>query len=640
MKIGVYICHCGTNIAGTVDVAKVREFAKTLPGVVVSRDYRYMCSDPGQELIKKDIKELSLDRVVVAACTPRMHEPTFRQAISEAGLNPYLLDIANIREQCSWTHKDREKATDKARDLIRMAVAKARLLEPLDAKEVGVTHSALVIGGGIAGIQAALDIAEEGFKVYLVEKDPSIGGRMAQLDKTFPTLDCSACILTPKMVDAARHPNIELLTYSEVVKIDGYIGNFKVKVLRKPRYVDEEKCNGCGDCASSCPYMLYPHEFDMGLRRRGNIYIPFPQAVPLIYVIDGEHCTRCGNCNVICEPRAIDFYQKPKEIELNVGAIVMATGYDVMEPALKPEFKYGVYDNVITGMELERLCSASGPTEGKIIVKGKEPKKIVFIQCVGSRDEKTNTYCSRVCCMYTAKHAHLVKEKVHDAEVTVFYIDVRAFGKGFEEFYDRVRKEGIIYRRGNVGEVVRSADGKGLIVKAEDTLLGELVEVEADLVVLATAIVPKKDAEKMARLLNISRGADKFFLEAHPKLRPVDTLTDGVFLAGCCQGPKDIPDTVAQASGAAARACGILSKERWKVEGITATINEEICAGCGVCEEICPFGAIEVADVAKVNAILCKGCGACSAACPSGANKQKHFRPNQIMAMVDAALEA
>jgi heterodisulfide reductase subunit A len=639
MRIGCYICHCGLNIAGVVDVARVRESIASLPDVLICRDYRYICSDPGQELIKNDIKEKNLDRVVVAACSPRMHEPTFRGCVKEAGLNPYLFEMANIREQCSWVHLDREKATEKAEELVKMAVSRARLLEPLKEIEVDVIPRVLVIGGGIAGIQASLDLADSGYDVFLVEREPSIGGRMAQLDKTFPTLDCSACILTPKMVDVARNPRIKLITYAEVKEVEGYIGNFRVKILKKPRYVDEEKCNGCGECAPVCPYIRTPHEFDAGLRKRGNIWIPFPQAVPLVYVIDRDKCTGCGNCRAVCEPDAIDLYQLPEEIEIEVGAIVVATGYDQWDAREKPEYKYGMYDNVITGLEFERLSSASGPTEGKIVVGGREPKKIVFVQCCGSRDQRGNEYCSRICCMYTAKQAHLIKEKIPDAELTVFYMDVRAFGKGFEEFYDRVRKEGVTYRRGNVAEILSS--GERLLVRAEDTLLGEIVEIQADLVVLATAIVPRRDASELARMLKISQGPDSFFLEAHPKLRPVDTLTDGVFLAGCCQGPKDIPDSVAQASGAAARVATILSKKKLKIDAIVASVREEQCSGCGLCEAVCPFGAIEIMEgKARVNEAICKGCGSCSGTCPSGANKQLHFKTSQVFAQIDACMEA
>jgi heterodisulfide reductase subunit A len=1112
-KIGVYICHCGVNIAATVDVEEVTDFASKLPNVAIARNYTYVCSEPGQELIKNDIKELGLDKIVVSSCSPRMHEPTFRSTIEEAGLNPYCLEMANIREQCSWVHDDLEEATEKAKGLVAAAVAKASLLEPLEAKEFDVTPAALVIGGGIAGIQAALDIADAGRKVYLVEKEPSIGGHMAQLDKTFPTLDCSACILTPKMVEVGRHPNIELMTYSEVVDVSGYVGNFKVKVKRRARYVDEKKCTGCGDCVKECPVEV-DSEFEQGLAKRKAIYRLFPQAVPGAFAIEklpspckstcpahipvqgyialigqrkfeealalirdfvpfpgtlgrvchhpcereckrqlvdesvavcslkrfvadvasgerrnsklatrnsqlstrvaivgsgpaglsaaydlarfgysvtvfealpvpggmlavgipeyrlpkdvlwkeiehveslgveirlnspigkdggpsledirreykavflaigahrsrklripgeelegvihstdflrelnlsrmglcqppkvgkrvaiigggnsavdaarsalrmggdvtifyrrsrkempaipeevdeaekegvkleflaqpvriigekgkvramecvrmrlgppdetgrrrpipiegsefvvdvdtvivsigqvpdvaqltdvevtnrgtllAEHdtmetplpgvfaggdavtgpasvieaiasgkraaesihryingldlregrvfewpsaeeieveilkdvkpmkrskmrklpieerkegfgeinlgfseeeafaeaerclscavCSECRECVKLCQPGAIDHKMQDEFIELEVGAIVVATGFDQFDARLKPEYGYGIYENVITGLEFERLSSASGPTRGEISINGKKPRDVVFIQCVGSRDKLVgNEYCSRVCCMYTAKQAHLIKEKIKDARVTVFYTDVRAFGKGFEEFYDRVRGEGIIYRRGNASEVYKR--GEKLVVRAEDTLLGETIEVEADLVVLATGIVPRDD--KIAGILKLSHSPDGFLLEAHPKLRPIDTMTAGIYLAGCCQGPKDIPDTVAQASAAAAKVLSLFSRGKIVKEPIIAYVDEELCAGCGVCVEVCPYDAREMhawKELATVNEALCQGCGACMVACPSKASKVWNFDSTHVIEMIDAIL--
>lgn len=651
-KTGVYVCHCGVNISATVDIEKVIDFASGLPGVAAVKDYTYLCSDPGQELIKKDIKELGLEKVVVAACSPRMHEQTFRGTCEEANLNPYCLEIANIREQCSWVHKDMEKATRKAKSIISASVAKSLLLEPLSEKEVDVIPKALVIGGGISGIQASLDIADAGFQVYLIEKDPSIGGHMAQLDKTFPTLDCSACILTPKMVDAYRHPNIELLTYSEIISVDGFIGNFKVKAKKKPRYVDIHKCNGCGACAEACLLKgRIPSEFDAGMGKRGAIYVPFPQAVPLKYTIDPDKCLfltrgKCGKspaCKAACGPEAIDFEQKEEIVEFEVGTIVVATGFDAFSAKDKPEYGYDAYPNVITGLEFERLSSASGPTFGKIKINDKEPKDVVFIQCVGSRDKELgNEYCSRVCCMYTAKQAHLVKDKLPDANITVFYIDVRAFGKGFEEFYDRVKEEGVIYRRGNASEIYRK--GEKLIVRAEDTLLGEVLEVEADLVVLATGLV-QRDIGELKNALRLSQSPDRFFLEAHPKLRPMDTATAGVYLAGCCQGPKDIPDSVAQASGAAAKAIIPLATGKVKIDPIISFVDESTCRGCGICITTCPYDAIELkeitrngypAEVAFVNDVLCKGCGACVASCLSGAVQQKSFTDEQVLLQITA----
>jgi len=642
MKIGVYICQCGINIAYTVDTQRAVELVKNIPNVAVAREYKYMCSDPGQELIRKDIEEMKLDRVIVASCSPRMHEPTFRAVLEECGMNPYFFEMVNIREQCSWVHEDKEQATLKAVGLIEGAVARATFLEPLEKKEVSVIPTALVVGGGIAGIQAALEIAEKGFKVYLVERSPSIGGRMAQLDKTFPTLDCSACILTPKMVDVARHPNIELHTYSEIESVDGYIGNFKVKIRKKPRYVDEEKCVGCGACAEACRlHQRIPNEFDLNIGKRSAIYVPFPQAVPLKYTVDPDKCItlktgKCGDhalCIEACDRNAIDFNQKEKIIEIEVGTIVVATGYDLFDPTKKPEYGYGKYENVITGLEFERLVSASGPTGGHIEINGKEPKKVVFIQCVGSRDKQTNEYCSRVCCMYTAKQAHMVKEKLPDAELFVYYTDVRAFGKGFEEFYNRVEGEGITYRRRELADPIEiNKKGNKVVVEAKGHS-----DIEADLVVLATGIIPREDTKEFARILNINQSADGFYLEAHPKLRPVDTFTDGIFLAGCCQGPKDIPDAVAQASGAAVRASEPLAAGKVTVEAISANIDEDLCSGCRVCEDLCAYSALEFDEkdkLMRVNDVMCKGCGSCASACPTGAISMRHFDLKQILAQI------
>jgi heterodisulfide reductase subunit A len=640
-KLGVYICHCGINIAHTVDVEKVAEEAGKLPGVAIARTYPYMCSDPGQSLICSDIEEHGLTGVVVAACSPRMHEPTFRAAIASAGLNPYVFDMANIREQCSWIHDDKEAATEKAIDLVRSAVARAAYLEELSEREIDVVPEALVIGGGIAGIQAALDIADAGFKVHLVEREPSIGGHMAQLDKTFPTLDCSACILTPKMVDAGRHPNIDLMVYSEVEDITGYVGNFKVSVRKRATSVDRHLCNSCGDCVAKCPSKV-PSEFDEGFGERKAIYTPFPQAVPSEPVIDRDHCLyfqndgKCGVCAKVCTLNAIDYEMEDEIVELEVGTIVVATGYDEFDPNEKPELGYAIYDNVITGLEMERLCSASGPTQGVIEIGGKAPEDVVFIQCVGSRDQSVgNEYCSRVCCMFTAKQAHLIREKLPDANITIFYMDIRAFGKGFEEFYDRVRKENVIYRRGSVSEIYRR--GERVVVRGEDTLVGEPMEVEADLVVLAAGLVAGEKTDPIAKILKLSKSSDRFLMEAHPKLRPVDTATEGVYLAGCCQGPKDIPDAVAQAKGAAASAMIPMSRGKVRIEAITAVVDEDLCSGCRVCVSVCPYGAIsydEKDKVSRVNEALCKGCGTCGAACPSGAMSSSHFTNGQLRAQV------
>jgi heterodisulfide reductase subunit A len=645
VRIGVYVCHCGVNIAGTVDVKKVVEYASRLPNVVVARDYLYVCSDAGQALIKQDIKEHKLNRVVVAACSPNLHEQTFRKCLESVGLNKYLFAMANIREHCSWVHEHQpQEATLKAIDSVKMAVARANMLEPLETIKVPVKKRCLVIGGGIAGIQTALDLASEGFEVCLVEKEPSIGGHMAQFDKTFPTMDCSMCILSPKMADVVHHPKIHLFTNSEVKRVSGYIGNFKVEIEVKPRYVISELCNGCGECAKVCPIEV-PNEFDERLGPRKAIYIPFPQAVPLVYTIDIQNCIRCYKCVDACilarGVKAIDFAQEPKKVELEVGTIIVATGYDAFDPSILEEYGYGVYDNVMTGLEFERVLAPTGPTKGVVLrpSDGKVPKRIAFIQCIGSRDEKTNQYCSRVCCMYATKQALLIKERVPDAKVMIFYIDLRAFGKGYEEFYKRAQSEGIRYIRGKVTEIMENPDSKNLVLRAEDTLLGAMVEAEVDLAILSVGLVPNKTTKMLSETLSLSKGPDGFFKEAHPKLRPVETLVDGIFIAGAAQGPKDIPDSVAQACGAAQKASILMSAGEVEVEAITAKVNEELCSGCFICVSMCPFNAI-VAEEKSVKVIeaLCKGCGACAAACPTKAIEPMHFKDGQILAEVKACL--
>lgn len=648
IRIGVYICHCGLNIAGTVDVKRVAEYAQRLPSVVIARDYRYMCSDPGQELIKNDIKELELNRVVVASCSPRLHENTFRSVCLDAGLNPYLYEHTNIREQCSWVHDDREIATQKAIDLVRASVSRVYHNQPLETREALVNPEVLVVGGGIAGIQASLDIANSEHKVYLVEREPSIGGHMIQLDRTFPTLDCSECILTPKMTEVGQHPYIELLSYSEVEEVSGSVGDFKVKVRKKARYVDEDKCIGCGVCEEKCPWKV-PSEFEMGLGKRGAIYIPFPQAIPNIPVIDKEHCVyfskgKCRACEKFCDAGAVDFSQTDQFIEIEVGSIIMATGYDLFDPSLIPLYGYKRYDNIITGLEFERMTCAGGPTGGKILLKdGREPESVAIIHCVGSRDQNYHEYCSRVCCMAGLKYSYLIKEFT-GAEVYEMYIDMRCFGEGYEEFYRRCSDMGVNFIRGKVGRLLCGEDGR-LIVSCMDTLLGKMVEVEVDMVILLPALEARPDAEQVAKLFTLSRRADGFFLQTHPKLAPVNTPTDGIFIAGCCASPKDIPDTVAQASAAAAKALSLISKGRITLESAIAQVDETLCQGCGRCEETCDFHAPSIISkdglmVSSVNETLCKGCGACAVVCPTGAMSIRHFTREQILSAVDALAEA
>ncbi|UCF50104.1 MAG: CoB--CoM heterodisulfide reductase iron-sulfur subunit A family protein [Thermoplasmatales archaeon] len=646
-RIGVFVCHCGLNIADTVDIKKVVEDIGKHPNVAHVVDYTYMCSDPGQEMIKSAIVEKKLDGVIVAACTPTLHETTFRNAISSVGLNKYQFENANIREQCSWVHKDNKIATEKAIEIIKSIIEKLKLNQSLSAINIPVTRKALVIGGGISGMQAALDIANSGYEVVLVEKTSSIGGRMSQLSETFPTLDCASCILTPKTVEVGHHPNIKLLTYSEVEGVEGYLGNFKVKIRKKPAYVDWDKCTGCGICSEKCPTKI-SSEFERDMGTRKAIYIPFPQAVPKKPVIDSNHCIyfktgKCKLCEKNCPIGAIDYDQKETTIEEEIGVILVATGFDLLPKESIGEYGYGKYQDVIDGLQFERLLSASGPTAGKIKrpSDGKIPKDIVFVQCVGSRDpEHGMPYCSKICCMYTAKHALLYKHAVHDGQAYVFYIDIRSGGKGYEEFVQKaVEDEKIIYLRGKVSRIFKDVgdDGK-LIVWGVDTLTGKKIEIAADMVVLAMAAVPNKDTKELAKKLKISTDTYGFINEAHPKLRPVETLTAGIFLMGCAQAPKDIPETVAQASGAAARALTILSKSELEIDPLIAAVDEDICTGCGICLEVCAYNARklhEIKKIAEVNEALCVGCGSCISACPSNASIHKNYTKEQILRMIE-----
>jgi len=654
-RIGVFVCWCGSNIAATVDVKRVAEAVRGEQNVVFSTDYQYMCSEAGQSIIKNAVKEHSLTGIVVCSCSPRMHEATFRKTAAAAGINPYMVEIANIREQCSWIHKDMLTATDKAIILAKAAVAKVNLNAPLIAGESPVTKRALVIGGGIAGIQTALDIAEAGFEVDIVEKSPTIGGKMAQLDKTFPTLDCAACILTPKMVEAAQNENIKLFTYSEVESVKGFVGNFDVTIRKKARSVNEDLCTGCGVCTEKCPSRKGKNEFNLGLNTRGAIYIPFAQAIPNVPVIDRTQCIKfktgkCGLCQMNCAAKAIDFSQQDELVEKKYGAIVAATGFNPIKLDKFEEFGYSMYPDVITSLELERIMNAAGPTKGHFERPSDhtQPKKIVFVQCVGSRDTSGcgKEYCSKICCMYTAKHAMLLREKYPDTEVYVFYIDVRTPGKNFDEFYRRaVEQYGVHYIKGMVGKVADDGEGH-LVVQASDLIANEQLKIKADMVVLAAAIEPDPTARSLATMLTASMDTNDFFTEAHPKLRPVESPTAGVFLSGVCQGPKDIPETVSQAGAAAAKVIGLLAKDKLSCNPCVANSDVLVCNGCRQCEKVCPYGAItyeekevlrgDIRSVAVVNPAVCQGCGACTVTCPSGAMDLKGFTSRQIMAEVDA----
>jgi heterodisulfide reductase subunit A len=654
LRVGVFVCQCGRNIAGVVNCDALAEEAAKLDGVVATQVNKFSCSDPGQEEVKRIIKEKKLNRVVVAACTPRMHEPTFRHCIEDAGLNQFYFEMANIRDQGTWCHaQDPEGCQEKASDLIASAVAKAHYLQPLEVLKVPVTHTALVIGGGVSGIHAALDIADAGYKVYLVERSPTIGGIMALLDKTFPTLDCSICILGPKMAEASRHPNIELITDAEVTKVEGFVGNFKVHVTQRPRFVDIDKCNSCGDCQDVCPVFV-PNNFDANLGWRHAIYIPYPQAVPAAYLIDPDHCLgltpkECMMCYEACNKagqEAILPDDAEKIHEIDIGAIIVATGYEPYDPTPITEYAYGVYPNVITAIELERLINSAGPTEGKVIRPSDQskPHSFAFIQCVGSRDERSNIYCSGFCCMYTIKNALLLHEKYPDAEITIYYMDIRSNFKDYEEFYQRARRAGIRFQQGRPAKITEDPQTQNLFVHAEDMGTGKPTKREFDLVILSTAAVPSKGTEELARVLNVPLGPSGFYMEAHPKLKPVDAATEGVFFCGSAQGPKDIPASVAQGSAAASRALRIITQDEWEIEPIVAVVDPDLCRSatgkCGICVTRCAYGAItaEPGKPAVITPAKCHGCGCCVAECPAGAIEQMHFTDAQILSQIRALL--
>ena len=694
-RIGVFVCHCGSNIAANVDCAAVAAAAGRMPGVVYATDYKYMCSEPGQKLIQDAIGQHQLDRVVVASCSPRMHEPTFRRAVAAAGVNPYQMEMANLREHCSWVHNDRPLATAKAIEIVGMLVAKVGRDEALRAGRAELTKRLLVIGGGIAGIQASLDVANAGYQVTLVERTPTIGGKMAMLDKTFPTLDCSACILTPLMVDVAQHPNITLRAYAEVERVQGFVGNFKATIRQKARYVNHATCTGCGTCWGKCPEKTIPSEFDQGLGKRTSIYIPFPQAIPNKPVIDAEHCRYlgyrhaydeqvaalgltgeaaakykpvgpdgkklppCQICQKMCPTGAIDWEQRDELIEEEFGAIIVANGFDLFmldgshdEEAGLPvrpyygEYGYGKYPDVITALQLERLMNASGPTGGEIVrpSDGKHPHSVVFIACVGSRDDKVGRpYCSRICCMYTAKQAIMLKEHAPQTEAFVFYMDVRAGGRSYDEFVRRAQEVyGTHYLRGRVSRIYRK--GEKYVVMGYDANIGRPVIVEADLVVLANGATSARGSVDLMQTLGISYDQYGFINEAHVKLRPVETNTAGIYLAGCSAGPKDIPDTVAQASAAAAKVCGLFARPYIETEPTVAEVDQRKCVACHLCEEVCPYSAVSFITLrdgrlaAQINPAVCKGCGLCTSGCRGRAIFLHGFSDQQLLAEVDSLL--
>jgi len=639
LKIGLFICDCGKNISGVIDNDRLIEHFEKYPDLFVFRD-QYLCSELGLNKIIDEIQQKKVDRVVIAACSFKLHGLLFRKTIEKAGINRFLISFANVREQNSWVHYDEpEKATRKAIDQINMAIERVKLLEPLEVQYSNVTPSSLIIGGGIAGIKAALAIADTGIKVYLVEKEPTIGGHMALFDKTFPTLDCSICILGPLMTEVKDHPNIKLLTYSTVESVDGYIGNFEVKIKKNPRFIKEDDCVGCIDiCREVCPIDIEETFFP-----RKAIDVPYPQAIPLFPNILEEYCIGCKACAQACDRDAIDFDQTPEFLNITVGSIIVATGLKPFDPSVLGELSYEKYPDVITSMQMERLLNNDGPTHGKVVKpsNGQIPKKVSFVLCVGSRNKKIHhDYCSQVCCNVAIKHAILLKKENPDIRINIYYTDIRAVGKNCEEFYNRARETfGVRFIKSNISAILKSDTSDDLIVRGEDIVEGSVFENKTDLVVLAVGLEPAEGTDELSKILNISQDPYGFLLEKHLKVKPSETLVNGIYLAGAIQGPKDIPNSIAQAESAASKAIGLIMRGKVELEPHIVYLNKEKCDLCRLCENICEYNALKVENnQLKITQANCSGCGACVAMCPYDALYIPGFQRTQISAQLKSVL--
>lgn len=638
IRIGVYVCHCGLNIAGVIDVEEVVKYASTLPNVVVARNYIFMCSEPGQELIKKDIKEQNLNRVVVAACSPSLHELTFRNAVKVGGLNPYLFEMANIREHDSWAHVDKKAATEKAKDLVRMAVAKAALLEPLEEPKIEVVKKAIVIGGGVAGIKAALELARVGFTVYLIEKKPTLGGHTARIPYIRYLGIRGDDLVTSIVNELVKMPNVKVYTNTDFISFEGAAGSMKAKIRIRPRFVNS-KCTLCGECVKVCPIEV-SNEYEYGVVKRKAIYIPFTGAYPPIYVVDPEACNRCDKCVKVCPAKAIDLNEKERIEELDAGALIVATGYDPYQLE-KGELGYGLTNKVVTLFQLHRLLDERGPTKGKLVVDGQTPKNIVFISCVGSlgTTPRSHKSCSRMCCSAMLSAALKILEQIPDANIYVLFKDMRTYGYD-EEIYWKTLEAGVRFARYIETPEVSVRDGS-VSVYVRDITVGETLDIPADLVVLVVGMSQGKHLRELLNVVKVSCGEEGFLNEAHLKLRPVDSTTTGIYLAGAVTGPKNAAESAMYGSAAASRALAILTKDEITGEPMIASVNEDLCSGCRVCVGMCPYNAISTKEVdgrsvASVNPILCAGCGTCAAACPSGAMQQKGFKDYQLLAQVRA----
>ena len=639
-RIGIFVCECGGNIGDVVDVKAVVDTVKNWPDVATAKYHKYLCSKPAQEMILDAVKKENLDRVVVASCTPRMHLGTFQAVMERSGLNPFMLEFVNIREQDAWVHGPHSslEATKKAVSLIKGGYERSRELEPLQTISEKGSREILIIGGGIAGITAALELGYLGYKVHLVERKPSIGGNMAKLTKVFPTLDCAQCILTPRMAEVGRNPNVTLYTYGEVQEVSGRPGNYDVKLFMKPRGVDLQKCRNCGVCAKVCPVSV-SDEFNEGLSQRKAAYIEFPQAVPSAYVIDFKSCTKCEKCEKLCPAKAITLADQGSTVDLHVGGIIMATGYQLYDAKKLETFGYSTYKDVITMMDLERFVSATGPTSGYVKrADGTDVKKMAIVLCAGSRDKNYISYCSRICCMYALKQAFVLK-KMLGIDVAIYYTDIRATGKGYEDLYWRDQEAGVTFIRGKIAEVYKDNKTGKLVAVAEDTISGELTEDQYDMIALATPMVSPEGLKELADKMKVSIGEDGFITEKHPKLDPVDSLTTGIFACGCALSPKDVRDTVSDGLGASAKAALFLKSDYVTTSPEKAYVIADLCNGCNACVPICPTKAITMQDgKAKIDPFQCTGCGACIPVCPQEAIDFKNATTKQVIASIRGVL--
>ncbi len=663
VKVGVFLSDCGKQLAEILDFKALTEHVRKVSGVALVVRGNEFWRGEGLKTIVDAIKSKKINRLVVAETLPKLSEVKIVKAAEEAGLNPYLVEVIDLKDHCAWPHRDTPpEATEKAKAMLLAAIERAKLLEPLEKLEFPAVKSVLVIGGGIAGMQAAEDLADLGFDVHLLEKAPFLGGLAARAGRFFPTDDCAICIQSPASdVKAITHtsrkcvyrsgfseiPNIHILTNSKIVKVEGVPGNYEVTVEKKPRYVDESKCVCCDLCTTVCPVEM-PDEYNAKLKTRKAIYINTPPVHPPVYVIDESTCKfqECAKCVEICPTKAIKLNQKTEKLTLNVGGIIVATGFKEYDPSVIKEYHYGEYPDVITNLELARMIDGFGPTNGEIIKPSdrKPAKRIVFVQCVGSRDQRWNPWCSSICCMISLKNAMLIKSAYPDTDITICYIDIRTTGREHEYYYEKAREMGIKFVKGRPTEISHDPDGNILVVDVEDAILRRFFELEADIVVLATAMVPSEDTKELAEMLGIELDQDGFFKEYNAKLRPTETKIRGIYLCGGATFPKDAPTSSLHAHSAAMKAAKFLSNGKIIKDQRTAFVNEEYCGDCKFCPVTCPFNAITLVPkgedhfVAQVSDLKCEGCGICVGTCPVNAIELRHSRPNQMEAQMNALL--